>query len=74
MLKRCSSGWLPVVGLGQLVGHGQDGQGAVLFRPKEVIDTSAVDEAPLSDLDKHLAEQLLVVLAVQLEGLRGKTS
>lgn len=65
---------LPVVRLGQLVGHGQDGQGTVLFRPKEVIDSPPVDEAPPSDLDKHLAEQLLVVLAVQLEGLRGKRS
>lgn len=68
-----SSGCVPVVGLGQLVGHGQDGQRSVLLRAKRLIDTSAVDQTPLPALYEHLAQQLLVILTVHVEGLREKT-
>lgn len=67
-----SGGCVPEVGLGQLVGHWQDGQRTVLLRPKRLIDTTAVDQTPLPALNEHFAQQLLVILAVQLEGLREK--
>lgn len=67
-----SNGYVPEVGLGQLVGHRQDGQRTVLFWTKWLINTTAVDQTPFSALNKHSAKQLLVILAVQLEGLREK--
>lgn len=67
-----SNGYVPEVGLGQLVGHRQDGQRTVLFWPERLINTTAVDQTPFSALNKHSAKQLLVILAVQLEGLREK--
>jgi len=58
-----------VVGLGQLVGHGQDGEGAVLLGPVGLVDAPAVHQAPLAHLDEHLAQHLLVEQAVHVEGL-----
>ena len=58
-----------VVGLGQLVGHGQDGQGAVLLGPAGLVDAPAVHQTSLPALDEHLAQNLLVEEAVHVEGL-----
>lgn len=61
---------VPVVGLRQLIGHWQDGQRSVLLGPDCLTDTPPVDEAPLLALDEHFAQQLLVIHAVNVEGLR----
>ena len=58
-----------VVGLGELVGHRQDGQGAVLLGPVGLVDAPAVHQTPLPALDEHLAQDLLVEQAVHVEGL-----
>lgn len=63
----------PVVGLGQLVGHGEDGQGSVLLWAERLIDPAAVDQPPLPALQEDFAQQLLVVFAVELEGLEDIT-
>lgn len=63
---------VPVVGLGELVGHGQDGKRPVLLRAERLIDTSAVDQTSLSALDEDLTQQLLVILTVHVEGLGDK--
>lgn len=64
--------FVPVVGLGQLVGHGQDGQCSVLLRSIRLTDATAVDQTSLSALYEHLAQHLLVILTVHVEGLRDK--
>lgn len=64
----------PVVGLGQLVGHREDGQGSVLLWAERLIDPAAVDQPPLPALQEDFAQQLLVVFAVQLEGLENITA
>lgn len=61
-----------VVGLGQLVGHGEDGQRSVLLRPKRLRDAAAVDQPSLPALYEHSAQHLLVILTVHVEGLRDK--
>lgn len=65
--------FVPVVGLGQLVGHGQDGQRSVLLRSEWLTDTTAVDETPLLAFYEHFAQHLLVILTVYVKGLRNKT-
>lgn len=60
---------VPVVGLGELVGHGEDGQGSVFLWAERLIDPAAVDQTPLPALQEHLTQQLLVIFTVQLEGL-----
>lgn len=59
--------------MGQLVGHRQDGQRSVLLRPKRLIDTTAVHETLLPALYEDLAQKLLVILTVHVEGLREET-
>lgn len=56
--------------MGQLVGHWQEGQRAVLLRPEQMMDAAAVDQTPLPETDEDLAQQLLLVLTVHVEGLR----
>lgn len=63
----------PVVGLGQLVGHREDGQGSVFLWAERLVDPAAVDQPPLPALQEDFAQQLLVVFAVQLEGLEDTT-
>lgn len=63
------AGGVPVVGLGQLVGHGEDGQGSVLLWAERLIDPAAVDQTPLPALQEDFTQQLLVIFTVQLEGL-----
>lgn len=65
---------VPVVGLGQLVGHGQDGQRSVLLWSKRLTDTTAVDQTSLPAFYEHLAQHLLVIFTVHMEGLRDRTN
>lgn len=60
---------VPVVGLGQLVGHGKDRQGSVFLGAERLIDPAAVDQTPLPALQEDFTQQLLVIFTVQLEGL-----
>lgn len=67
------SGGVPVVGLGELVGHWEHRQGSVFLWAERLIDPAAVDQTPLPALQEHFTQQLLVIFTVQLEGLVGIT-
>lgn len=60
----------PVVGLGQLVGHGHEGQSPVLLRAQHVVDAAPVDQAPFLALHEGLHEDVVLILSVQAESLQ----
>lgn len=59
----------PVVGLGQLVGHGREGQSAVFLGAQRVVDPAPVDQAPLLVLHEGLHQDVVLVLPVEAERL-----
>lgn len=60
----------PVVALGQLVGHGREGQRAALLGPQRVVDPAAVHQAPPLALQESLHQDVIPVLLVQPECLQ----
>lgn len=61
---------VPVVGLGQLEGHGQDGQASILLWPQRLTETTTVEQTPFPGLNEHSAQQLLVVPTVRVKHLK----